>query len=586
MPATRPAVPRPSRLRKCQTGVRGLDEITQGGLPRGRTSLICGGPGCGKTLLAAEFIVRGISEFKEPGVFMAFEETVDDLASNVASLGFDLKDLIRRGLLAADYVRIEKSEIEETGEYDLEGLFVRLGSLIDEVGAKRVALDTLEALFAGLSNEGIIRAELRRLFRWLKDKRVTSVITAEQGDNALTRHGLEEYVSDCVILLDHRVINQVATRRLRVVKYRGSGHGTDEYPTTIDERGLNVLPISSLGLTYPVSGGRLSSGIKQLDMMLDGKGFYRGSSILVSGTAGTGKSSIASSFLGGVCAHGQRGLYVSFEESSAQIKRNMASIGLGLARWESRGLLKFHCLRPSLYGLEIHLGTLNRLIGDFAPAAIVMDPITSLIGSGRSDEVKAMLVRMIDFIKNLGITALFTSLTGGENSPEQSEVGISSLMDTWILLQSVQADSERNRILYILKSRGMAHSNQMREFQLTDDGIVLSDVYVGPGAVLTGSARIQQEARDRARAADWEQAVDHRRRELGEQQLDLEAQLRSLKLRMEAVQRGLAAAAAEDRSRSDRGSMAKQAIVIARRVGSDRADSGRAVRRAKGKGRA
>ena len=440
-------------LEKCPTGIRGLDDITEGGLPRERPTLVCGGAGCGKTLLAMEFIVRGIRDFNEPGIFMAFEENTDELAKNVISLGFDLPEMIRQGKLAVDYVHIERSEIEETGEYDLEGLFVRLGSMIKEVGAKRVAIDSLEALFAGLPNEAILRAELRRLFRWLKGQGVTTVITGEQGDGQLTRHGLEEYVSDCVITLDHRVSNQIATRRLRVVKYRGSKHGTNEYPTMIDEHGLSVLPISSMGLTYPVTRERVSTGVEQLDAMMGGQGYYRGSSVLASGTAGSGKSSLAAAFADSTCRRGERCLYFSFEESPEQIKRNMASIGFDLGRWEKKGLLKFRAVRPSLYGLESHLVSMHTLVSAFKPATVIIDPITNLASLGDTAEIRAMLTRLIDFLKNEHITAFFTSLTAGGNAYEQSEVGISSLMDTWLLLRMVESANERNRILYILKSR-------------------------------------------------------------------------------------------------------------------------------------
>ena len=458
-------------LAKCPTGIRGLDEITNGGLPRGRPTLVCGAAGCGKTLLAMEFIVRGAREFNEPGVFMAFEETEAELSDNVASLGFDLAGLVRRKKVVLDHVHIERSEIEETGAYDLEGLFVRLGCAIDEIGAKRVALDSLEALFAGLPNEMILRAELRRLFRWLKEKGVTVVITGEQGEGTLSRHGLEEYISDCVIFLDHRVINQVGTRRLRIVKYRGSSHGTNEYPTMIDERGLSVLPISSLGLDYGVTKKRVPTGVPQLDAMLDGNGYFKGSSVLVSGTAGTGKSSLAASFVDAACRRGERCLYLAFEESPAQIVRNMASIGFDLDPWVSKGLLRFHAVRSTLYGLEQHLVALHKLVEKFRPAVVVMDPVTNLITIGDTPEVMAMLTRVIDYLKMKGVTALFTSLTGGGACDERTDVGISSLMDTWLLLRNVEEGGDRKRLLHILKSRGMAHSSQVRHFLLTDSGI-------------------------------------------------------------------------------------------------------------------
>jgi circadian clock protein KaiC len=458
-------------LEKCPTGIHGLDEILKGGLPRGRPTLVCGGAGSGKTLMAVEFIVRGARDLGEPGAFIAFEESEEELTRNVASLDFDLRNLIHRKLLAIDHVMVERSEIEVTGEYDLEGLFVRLDCMIKLVGAKRVAIDSLEALFAALPNEAILRAELRRLFRWLKERGLTAVITAEQGQNTLTRHGLEEYISDCVIFLDHRIIKQVATRRLRVVKYRGSVHGTSEYPTMIDERGLSVLPVSSLGLNYPVTSERVSSGVAELDQMLGGAGYYRGSSVLVSGTAGTGKSSAAAAFIDGTCRRGERSLYLAFEESSAQIVRNMASIGYDLGKWVKDGMLRLHAVRSTLCGLEQHLVAIHKLVQDFKPKVVIFDPITNLKIMGDRAEVQGMLARVIDFLKVEGITALFTSLTSGGSPLEQSEAEVSSLMDTWLVLRNVEIKGDRKRLIHILKSRGMAHSCQVREFDLTNQGI-------------------------------------------------------------------------------------------------------------------
>ncbi|MFO7650681.1 MAG: circadian clock protein KaiC [bacterium] len=537
-------------LAKCPTGIRGLDDVTEGGLPRGRPTLICGGAGCGKTLMAMEFIVRGARDFGEPGVFMAFEETVAELASNVASLGFDLPSLIRRKKLAVDYVRVERSEIEETGEYDLEGLFLRLGSMIDEVHAKRVALDTIESLFSSLPNEGILRAELRRLFRWLKERGVTAVITAERGqEGQLTRYGLEEYVSDCVIVLDHRVSNQVATRRLRVVKYRGSAHGTNEYPTMIDEHGLSVLPITSLGLCHRVSDRRVSTGIPRLDTMMTGKGYWQGSSVLISGTAGAGKTSIATAFMDGVCRRGGRCLYYSFEESPDQIVRNMGSIGFRLGPYIRDGRLRFHSVRPTLYGLESHLVTLHGLVARWRPDAVVMDPITGLTSIGEPGEVKSMLMRVVDFLKSRGITTLFTSLTEGGAALDKTDISISSLMDTWLLLQMVESAGERNRVLYVLKSRGMAHSNQLREFMLTDDGIKLMDVYTGGGVVRTGSARAIQESLDKAAAVAAAQASRRRQQEITHEQSALEAEVRTLQSRLAGLKQEMATDARQERAR-------------------------------------
>ena len=460
-------------ISKAPTGIQGLDEITNGGLPRGRPTLICGSAGSGKTLFATSFLVHGAERFDEPGVLMTFEENGEEIASDVASLGFDLAGLVDEGKLLVDYVRIERSEIEETGEYDLEGLFVRLDHAIRSTGAKRVVLDTIESLFSGLSNASILRAELRRLFRWLKDKGITAVITAERGEGTLTRQGLEEYVSDAVILLDHRVTDQVSTRRLRVVKYRGSHHGTNEYPFLIDRHGLTVLPVTSLGLTHRASVERLPSGVRELDDMLGGQGYYRGSTVLVSGTAGTGKTSIAAHFTDAACRRGERVLYFLFEESPQQLIRNMRSIGIDLQQWVEKGLLKFQAERPSRAGLEAHLASMYQQVRDFQPSVTLVDAITNLLNIGTPNDVHAMLMRVIDYLKVNEVTGFFTSLTPGKNESEETEAGVSSLMDTWVVLTMDELDHERHRHLRILKSRGMAHSNRVHEFELTDHGLRL-----------------------------------------------------------------------------------------------------------------
>ena len=513
---------------KTPSGIRGLDEITFGGLPKGRPTLIAGGPGSGKTLMSMEFLVRGAVDYNEPGLFMAFEETAEELAQNVSSLGFDLNELIAEKKLLVDYVRVERSEIEETGEYDLEGLFVRLNYAIDSIGAKRVVLDTIESLFAGLGNEAILRAELRRLFRWLKDKGVTAIITAERGESTLTRYGLEEYVSDCVIVLDHRVQNQISTRRIRVVKYRGSVHGTNEYPFLIDEKGISILPITSLTLNYQISKDRVSSGIPRLDAMLEGKGFYKGSTILISGTAGTGKSSISASFANATCQRGERCLYFAFEESPNQIMRNMKSIGINLEPCVEKGLLKFHAVRSTFYGLETHLVQMQKLIEEYKPASVIVDPITNLIAAGEQNDVKSMLTRLIDYLKAKQITTVFTNLTHLAGL-ESTESEVSSIMDTWILLRDIELGGERNRGIYILKSRGMAHSNQIREFLITSKGVDIIDVYTGSAGVLTGSARLAQEIKDEA-------AEDSRKEEMEKLQRDLERKRKLMDAQVIALQ--------------------------------------------------
>lgn len=528
---------RPERVQlpKAPTGIRGLDEITGGGLPRGRTTLLCGGAGCGKTLFAMEFLVRGATEFGEPGVFVAFEETADELAENVRSLGFHLTKLEAEGKVLVESIQVERSEIEETGDYDLEGLFIRLGLAIDSIGAKRVVLDTIENLFGSLTNTTVLRAELRRLFRWLKERGTTAVLTGERGEGQLTRHGLEEYVSDCVILLDQRVVGQLATRRLRVVKYRGTFHGTNEYPFLIEESGVSVLPVTSMGLEHRASDERISSGVPQLDAMLGGHGYFRGSSIMVTGSAGTGKTSLAAHFANAACERGERCLYFAFEESESQIVRNMSSIGIDLRRSIEQGLLRIEAARPSLQGLEAHLVAVHKTVQQFGPRVVVVDPISSFSSAGTPAEVQGMLLRLIDFLKAEGITAFLTSLTAAGGLTEGTDLGISSLIDTWLLVRDLEAGGERNRGLYVLKSRGMAHSNQIREFLLTGHGIELLDVHIGDAGLLTGSLRAAQEARDQIGEELKRQESERRRREIERKRKLLEAQILALRTDFEEI---------------------------------------------------
>lgn len=529
----------PHPLPKTPTGISGLDEITLGGLPAGRPTLVCGGAGCGKTLLSLEFVVRGAMEYEEPGVFMSFEEKANELATNAASLGFDLKKLEEDKKLRMDYVHIDRTEIEETGEYDLEGLFIRLGHAIDSIGAKRVVLDTIENLFLGLSNTAILRAELRRLFQWLKNKGVTAVITGEKGELSLTRQGLEEYVSDCVILLDNRIINQISTRRLRIIKYRGSTHGTNEYPFLIDEEGISVLPVTSLRLDKPVSSDIVSSGISSLDKMLGKGGFFKGSSILVSGTAGTGKTSIAAGFINEACKRKERCMYFAFEESPSQIIRNMQSVGMDLQSHVDSGLLEFIGARPTIYGLEMHLVTIHKAIHTFKPDIVVLDPISNLVTVGLVSEVKSMLVRLIDFLQSEQITVMFTALSLNNIVNEQTDEGVSSLVDTWMLIRDIESNGERNRGLHIMKARGMRHSNQVREFIITDQGLELVDVYLGPQGVLTGSLREAHVLMEETGKVLHNHALHHKNRELLRRRKILEAKIESLKTEFESTEEEL-----------------------------------------------
>lgn len=531
-------MPEAGKLEKAPTGIRGLDLITNGGLPKGRATIVCGGPGCGKTVLAAEFLARGAAEYDEPGVLMAFEEPPEEITKNVRSIGFDLDALVRKKKLALDYLFVEPSEIQETGEYDLEGLFVRMAFAVQSVGAKRVVLDTPEALFSGFTNTGILRAEIRRLLRWLKDRHLTTVITAEKGQDTLTRYGLEEYVSDCVIVLNHRVSEQVSTRRMQIVKYRGTAHGENEYPFLIEDQGISVLPITSLDLKCDVSSERISSGIPALDQMLGG-GFYRGSAILLSGTPGTGKTTLSSQIANATCQRGERCLFVSFEESRQQVVRNMDTVGIHLGRWIQNGQLHFEAWRPTQFGIESHLLRIHNLVERFKPHSVILDPITSLLSSSTQHDVRSLLLRLAYYLKEEGITSFLTNLTKDDSDLEGTEENISSQIDTWILLRDVEQKGERNRCIHVLKSRGMAHSNQVREFVLTSQGIRIFPAYVGAGQVLVGSSRLAQEAKETAEALARFQEIEDRRQELANKRQRFQAQVASLKAEFAMEERQL-----------------------------------------------
>ncbi|MDX2203782.1 MAG: circadian clock protein KaiC [Hyphomicrobiaceae bacterium] len=551
-------------IEKCPTGIGGLDEITYGGLPKGRPTLLCGSAGCGKTLFSMTFLYNGVINHDEPGVFIAFEEKPQDLIKNVGSLRYDLERLIDAGKLAVDHIHIDRNEIEEAGNYDLEGLFIRLGFAIDSVGAKRVVIDTIETLFGGLDNHALLRSELRRLFEFLKDKGVTAIITGERGEGSLTRHGLEEYVADCVILLDNRVHDQLSTRRLRVVKYRGSAHGTNEYPFIIDHQGITVMPITSSGLAHDASSERVSSGIPDLDSMLEGKGYFRGSSILVSGMAGSGKSTTAAHFADSICSSGERCVYFAMEESPQQIIRNMRSIGLDLKQWVDNDLLRFSARRPNLYGLETHLAAMHREVMEYQPAAVIVDPMSALMSAGVTGDVHSMILRLVDFLKSRDVTALFTNLGGVQAETATTQMQISSLMDTWLLLYNRESNGEHNRQLYLLKSRGMAHSNQVREFIMTPDGIRLREAYIGPEGVLTGSARLAQEVKDRANRIQRDQDLERKARELERKRQATNAQIEMLQAQLANEERELAHLGKERADREAQLSMDTQAMAASR----------------------
>ncbi len=522
------------QLAKCPTGIQGLDEITDGGLPQGRPTLICGSAGCGKTLFGVEFLVRGATQYGENGVLITFEETAAEITKNVASLGWNLNQLIAEGKILIDHIYLEASEIEETGEYDLEALFIRLGYAIKKIGAKRVLLDTIEVLFSGLGNANIVRSELRRLFHWLKDQGVTAIITGERGEQTLTRQGLEEYVSDCVIKLDQKTVEEIATRTIQIVKYRGSRHSNNEYPFLIEDNGISVLPITSLNLNHEVSAERISTGIPKLDEMFGGQGYYRGSSVLVTGRAGTGKTTLAGYFARATCLKGERCLYLATEESPQQILRNLNSIGLDLTPYVKQGLLQFDAVRPTNYNLEMRLFKIHRWVKEFQPSAIIVDPMSNLILSGSVMQTKSFFMRLIDYLKSKQITVFMANLTAGETNLDQenTEIGVSSLMDTWLELQTLKVNGERNRILYTLKSRGMMHSNQVREFIVTSQGVDLVEVYLGEGKFLTGTERINQAIAEQTASRKRKQSFEIKKRECDREKRLIQAQIDALQMQL------------------------------------------------------
>jgi circadian clock protein KaiC len=555
-PSSRPTLP------KAPTGIAGFDDITGGGLPAGRPSLICGSAGSGKTLFATTFLVNGATLFDEPGVFMSFEERSEDLAANVASLGYNLDKLVEDGRIAIDHVQVDRSDIEENGEYDLEGLFLRLGFAVDSVGAKRVVLDTIETLFSSFDNQAILRSELRRLFGWIKDRGLSCIITGERGEGQFTRQGLEEYVSDCVVLLDNRVHEQITTRRLRVVKYRGSAHGTNEYPFLIDAQGISVLPVTGAGLSHGVSSEVVSTGIPGLDAMLGRGGFFRGTSLLLTGTAGTGKTSFSSTMVNAACERGERCMMFVFEESAAQVVRNAHSIGLDLQRHVDAGLLRFEAARPSLYGLEMHLARMHRDVEAFGPQLVVIDPITAF--RGPEAEVQSVLLRMVDLLKAGGITGIFTSLMHGGTGATidaDADLGMSSLMDAWVRLTHEEANGEINRTLYIIKARGMSHSNQVREYQMSEAGIGLIEPYIGPEGVLTGSARLSQVAREQAAALRRQQEIERRRREIARRRAAVDRQIEELRAALEAEEQEVTLLHQQDQERESALARDRQAMA-------------------------
>jgi circadian clock protein KaiC len=556
----------PAALQKAPTGIPGFDEITAGGLPKGRPSLICGGAGCGKSLFAVEFLVRGALQYGEPGVLMTFEESYHDIEKNVASLGFNIPQLVAQKKMFVDYVHLDRSQIEENGEYDLEGLFLRLHHAITTVGAKRVVLDTIEALFSGLQNQAILRAEVRRLFKWLKDRGMTTVITAERGEGSLTRQGLEEYVSDCVILLDHRVDGQVSTRRLRVVKYRGSTHGTNEYPFLIDRAGFAVMPVTAASMEYTVSSKRISSGIPQLDQMLGGKGYFRGSVALLSGSSGTGKSSVSAHLAHATCQRGERCLFFSFEEAEAQIMRNMKSISIDLEPHVRKGLLQFHTTRPTVHGVEMHLVLMHRLIEEFKPSVVIVDPVSNIHSAGTLDDSTNLLIRLVDFLRKQGITGFLCTLTNGQSNTEYTDEGLSSMVDTWLLLRDIEISGERNRLLYVLKSRGMHHSNQVREFLITSKGIQLIDAYLGPEGVLTGSARLSQKAREEAQEQSAENELQRKKLVLEHRRKTIQAQIEALQLQYRMEQEEFERQVIDKQRRVKQLAVNRQAMSLSRRI--------------------
>ncbi|WP_240236172.1 circadian clock protein KaiC [Nocardioides sp. CFH 31398] len=551
-------------LEKAATGIEGFDDITFGGLPRARATIVTGAAGSGKSMFGVEFLAQGARAYGEPGVLLSFEETADELVANAASIGVDLRAMADEGTLVVDSAAGDLDDLVQSGAFDLEGLLLRLAAAIDAVGARRVVLDTVETLFSTLPDETTVRREFARLLRWLKERDLTVVVTAERGQQGrLTRHGIEEYVSDCVVVLDHRVEDEVATRRMRVAKYRGSPHGTNEFPFLISGRGLVVMPLHHDELTE-VSEERVSLGIPELDTMVGG-GVFRGSTIMISGSAGTGKTSIAACAADAACRRGEKALFLSFEEPSGQVVRNMRSIGLDLQHWIDKGLLVVQHMRPAITGLEAHLASLHMILDEHPAEVVVLDAVASLSRGVASYASASAVARDIAMLRLRGATTVLTALAGTHDDPH-TDVSASSLVDAWLLVRNVENDGERNRLLMTIKNRGSFHSNQVREFLLTDDGPRLVDVFVGPDGVLTGSAREQQEARDASTEDARRRDQERRRASIERRREEVEAQIATLRRQLEDE---LADFADVDDSAADEAAdrAAERADSAARRVG-------------------
>ncbi len=521
------------QLAKVPTGIEGFDEITFGGLPAGRTTLLTGLSGSGKTVFGMQFLAQGAARYGEPGVLVGFEETEDELITNAASLGFDFANLISAGKLVIDRISVEPDVVVETGRYDLSALHIRIEHAVDSIGARRIVLDGIPALFYGLTDTSAVRIALTRLYAWLKSKGLTALVTAE-SNTELAQHGLGLSLTDCIVVAGERTRENVSTRYLRVAKYRGSAHGTSEYPCLIGSTGYKVIPLTSITVDYEASTERISTGIPRLDTMLGGQGFYRGNSVMVTGGAGTGKSSLAAHLALATCQRGKRCLYFAFEESQEEVMRNMRSIGVDLRPQVAAGLLKFRSSRATMFGLEMHLAMMENEIAAFQPHVVILDPVSNLLSIGSFNEVRAMVSRLVDFLKGRGITSLLTSLS--MTDPPESDVGVSSLVDTWMLLTNFEANGEQTRLLRILKSRGSAHSSQVREFIMTDRGVRLEDVYLGPEGMLTGTARKAQEARELAEADLRLREMERKERQYQQRRAALQAQVAALQAEIEATE--------------------------------------------------
>ena len=527
------------------TGVKGLDDVLGGGIPQGHAMLLVGKPGTGKSILSMEYLLHGIELHKENGVYISFEESEKQIISNAASFGWKFEEMVKKNKLAISYIDMQPEQMRTVGDYDLSALILRVKGAIKKVNARRVVIDGINNLLSTFDDERIIRSDLLRLIREIKEVNATIFITGERGHDSWSKMGFEEYLADGLMHLDNRTDGNYQTREIQVVKCRGINHYTGKSPFIINSEGMSIRPLITADFDYKVLKSRVSTGIADIDNMLGGKGLYRGSTVYITGPSGAGKTSISSSFANGACSRGERALFLAFEESSDQIIRNMKSIGLSLDKWVNEKLLYFYTARATTNSLEGHLDNIMTMVREVEPTCVVLDPISAFRPIANENETKLMLIRLNDYLRARKITTVFTALSSDGEYSEHADVQLSSIADTWIVVRIMDYKGERNNVMQLMKSRGMSHSRQMKEMYFTGNGLKLQNVYQGPEGVLTGAARIGQEKYEKLKEARNVIEIDKNRKKIERKKSLLEASIEALKHEYEEELEALHAAIEE-----------------------------------------